>query len=119
MVIGRRFWIVIWYGILVLGVLGLGASIYWGRQTHWKNTDELLRAIGTIAVSAGMLRLLNEVAEGAGELLLLGQANALEEYGRAAARDRDDRGVGRDRPAAQRGGRRGRGAPRRTQRRGG
>jgi hypothetical protein len=71
MVIGRRFWIVIWYGILVLGVLGLGASIYWGRQTHWKNTDELLRAIGTIAVSAGMLLLLNEVAEGAGELLLL------------------------------------------------
>src|ERR1041385_2436679 len=71
MVIGRRFWIVIWYGILVLGVLGLGASIYWGRQTNWKNTDELLRAIGTIAVSAGMLLLLNEVAEGAGELLLL------------------------------------------------
>src|ERR1043166_5280307 len=53
MVVGRRFWIVIWYGILFLGVLGLGASIYWGRQTHWKNTDELLRAIGTIAVSAG------------------------------------------------------------------
>jgi|ERR1041385_3284827 hypothetical protein len=71
MVVGRRFWIVIWYGILFLGVLGLGASIYWGRQTHWKNTDELLRAIGTIAVSAGMLLLLNEVAEPAGELLLV------------------------------------------------
>ena len=71
MVIGRRYWIAIWYGILFLGVLGLGASIYWGRQTHWRNTDELLRAIGTIAVSAGMLLLLNEVAESVGELLLL------------------------------------------------
>src|SRR6059036_3861445 len=71
MVVGRRFWIAIWYGILFLGVLGLVASIYWGRQTHWKNTDEVLRAIGTIAVSAGMLLLLNEVAQSAGELLLV------------------------------------------------
>jgi|ERR1051325_2363508 hypothetical protein len=71
MVVGRRFWIAIWFGILFLGVLGLGASIYWGRQTHWKNTDELLRAIGTIAVSAGMLLLLNRMAEEVAELLLV------------------------------------------------
>src|ERR1041384_5739591 len=71
MVMGGRFWIGIWYGILVLWRLCLGASIYLGRQPHWKNTDELGRAIGTVPVSAGMLLLLNEVAEGAGELLLL------------------------------------------------
>jgi hypothetical protein len=58
MIAGRRYWILIWYGILALGLLGLWASIYWGRRTAWKNLDELLRAIGTITVSVGMLLLL-------------------------------------------------------------
>ena len=71
MVIGRRWWIVIWYGILLLGLLGLLASIYWGRRTHWKNLDELLRAIGTITVSIGMLFLLKGVAGLVGQALLL------------------------------------------------
>jgi vacuolar-type H+-ATPase subunit I/STV1 len=71
MVRGRRYWIVIWYGILLLGLLGLWASIYWGRQTRWKNLDELLRAIGTITVSVGMLLLLNRVAESVGQVLLV------------------------------------------------
>jgi hypothetical protein len=71
MVIGRRYWILIWYGILLLGVLGLWASVYWGRQTRWKNLDELLRAIGTITVSTGMLFLLHGVAVLLGQLLLL------------------------------------------------
>jgi hypothetical protein len=71
MVRGRRYWIVIWYGILLLGLLGLWASIYWGRQTRWKNLDELLRAIGTITVSVGMLLLLNRIAEGVGQVLLV------------------------------------------------
>jgi hypothetical protein len=74
MVAGRRVWIAIWYGILLLGVLGLWASVYWGRQTHWKNLDELLRAIGTITVSGGMLLLLYGVAVGAGQLLLAASA---------------------------------------------
>jgi len=71
MVAGRSYWIAIWYGILFLGVLGLGSSLYWGRQTHWKNLDELLRAIGTITVSTGMLLLLNGLFTGLGQVLLL------------------------------------------------
>ena len=70
MVAGRRFWNLIWYGILLLGVLGLLSSLYWGRRTHWKNLDETIRAIGTITVSVGMLFLLNHLAPLAGQLLL-------------------------------------------------
>ena len=69
--VGRSYWIAIWYGILFLGMLGLWSSLYWGRQTHWKNADELLRAIGTIAVSSGMLLLLNGLVTFLGQLLLL------------------------------------------------
>ncbi len=56
--IGRQFWIVVWYGILLLGVLGFGAAVHWGRRTDWRNLDEVFRAIGTILVSLGMLLLL-------------------------------------------------------------
>jgi O-antigen/teichoic acid export membrane protein len=70
MVVGRRFWNLIWYGILLLGVLGLVSSLYWGRRTHWKNNDELIRSIGTITVSVGMVMLLNHVAPLLGQLLL-------------------------------------------------
>lgn len=71
MVAGRRFWILIWYAILLVGLAGLWSSIYWGRETHWKNLDELLRATGTIAVSAGMLLLLYGVAGWLGQALLV------------------------------------------------
>jgi len=71
MVAGRRFWNLIWYGILLLGVLGLLPSIYWGRRTHWKNVDELLRAVGTITVSVGMLLLLNGIGGALGQVLLI------------------------------------------------
>lgn len=71
MVAGHSYWVIIWIGILVLGLLGLGASIYWGRETRWKNVDELLRAIGTTLVSVGMLLLLYGVATGLGEALLV------------------------------------------------
>jgi hypothetical protein len=57
-IVGRRFWILIWYGILLVGILGLVASVHWGRRTRWKNLDEVLRATGTILVSVGMLVLL-------------------------------------------------------------
>ena len=30
MIVGRRYWIVIWYGILLLGLLGWAASVHWG-----------------------------------------------------------------------------------------
>lgn len=71
MIIGLRYWILIWYAILGIGLLGLLASLYWGRQTHWKNADEILRAIGTVTVSAGMLLLLYRSAGGLGESLLI------------------------------------------------
>ncbi len=70
--IGLRWWIMIWYGIGALGLVGLIMAINWGRQTAWRNADEVLRGIGTIAVSGGMLLLLYQVEGGAGYSLLLG-----------------------------------------------
>jgi hypothetical protein len=63
MVAGRGFWIFVWCGILVLGLIGLWASILWGRRLRWQNLDELLRAVGTVQVSVGMLLLLYGIAE--------------------------------------------------------
>lgn len=72
MIIGKRWWIIIWYLILALGVLGLVMAINWGRQVRWRNLDEILRGIGTIAVSVGMLFLLHGTGGGgAGQTLLL------------------------------------------------
>lgn len=70
LVAGRGFWIIVWCAILVLGVLGLIASIRWGRETRWQNRDEILRAVGTMLVSAGMLLLLGGGPTLAAELLL-------------------------------------------------
>jgi len=71
MIAGRQYWIIIWYLILALGVLGLWSSVFWGRRTQWKNFDEVLRATGTIAVSTGMLLLLNDAGGWVGEALLV------------------------------------------------
>jgi hypothetical protein len=102
MVVGRRFWILIWYGILALGLLGLFPSIYWGQRTHWKNLEELLRAIGTITVSIGMLMLLKGVGGIAGQLLLvlalvcfmvafvIGRKSDNRKAGKPEAEDRED-----------------------------
>lgn len=68
MIFGRRYWIWIWYGIFLLGVLGLIASVYWGRRTHFRNLEEIFRACGTILVSLGMVLLLRQM------WTLLGQA---------------------------------------------
>jgi hypothetical protein len=70
MVAGRSYWIAIWFGIMLLGLLGFGASIYWALETDWKNVDELLRGLGTIVVSTGMLLLLYGVATGFAQVLL-------------------------------------------------
>jgi hypothetical protein len=69
--IGKRWWILIWYGILLLGVIGMIMAVNWGRQTRWRNLDEILRGVGTITVSLGMLMLLNSTGGGAGYTLLL------------------------------------------------
>lgn len=58
MISGHSYWTWIWAGILALGVIGLVPALQWGRQTHWKNQDEIARGIGTILVSTGMLLLL-------------------------------------------------------------
>lgn len=101
MIVGRRYWILIWYGILLLGILGLGASVHWGRRTRWRNVDEVLRATGTILVSVGMLTLLYPLrwshAELLGETLLV---VALVSFavafvlGRRAERERQQRRSG-------------------------
>ena len=70
-VAGRRYWIAIWYGILLLGMAGLVASVYWGRQTQYRNLDEIFRGIGTICVSVGMVFLLSSVLVLLGQFLLL------------------------------------------------
>lgn len=69
--IGRRYWVWIWYGILVLGVVGLLVALDWGRKTGWKNLDEIFRAIGTIAVSTGMILLLRGIGGGIGYVLFI------------------------------------------------
>jgi len=71
MIIGYRWWIVIWWGILLVGVVGLTAAFYWARHTHWRNLDEILRASGTVLVSAGMLLLLYERSSTVADALLL------------------------------------------------
>jgi len=71
MIAGHKYWIAIWYVILGIGVVGLLAALYWGRQTHWKNLDEILRAIGTITVSLGMLMVLYRIGGGAEQTLLV------------------------------------------------
>lgn len=71
MIAGQRFWILIWYGILLLGVIGLGGALFWGKRTQWKNLDEIFRGVGTMAVSIGMLLLLYRVGIGLGQFLLI------------------------------------------------
>jgi hypothetical protein len=71
MVAGHRYWVLLWYGILLLGVVGLGGALFWASETHWKNLDEVFRGIGTITVSVGMLLLLYGVWTGLGQLLLI------------------------------------------------
>lgn len=70
MIAGRRYWILIWYGFLLVGVAGAVASVYWGRRTHGRNLDEILRAFATILLSIGMLLLLYGTAGAAGRVLV-------------------------------------------------
>ncbi|HEX5004343.1 MAG TPA: hypothetical protein VFV65_03460 [Gemmatimonadales bacterium] len=76
MIAGRRYWIIIWYGFLLVGLAGVVASAYWGRRTRGGNLDEILRAVATVILSVGMLLLLHGVAVMAGRVLL-GAAVAL------------------------------------------
>jgi hypothetical protein len=55
---GYIVWVWIWVAILLLGLAGLIGAAVWGRSTHWRNLDEVLRGLGTVSVSGGMLLLL-------------------------------------------------------------
>jgi ABC-type dipeptide/oligopeptide/nickel transport system permease subunit len=70
MIAGRRYWILIWYGFLLIGVAGAVASAYWGRRHPGRNLDEILRSLATILLSIGMLLLLYGVETMAGRILL-------------------------------------------------
>lgn len=94
--IGKRYWIWIWWGILALGVVGLIGAIHWSIKTHWRNLEEVLRGIGTITVSIGMLLLLHGTGGGAGETLLLA---ALIAFILAFSLGRDRKGP--DQPSSQ------------------
>lgn len=89
-VLGKNIWIIIWFGILALGVLGLVAAIHWGVRTHWSNREEILRGIGTVTVSVGFLLLLHGVGGGAGYTLMVAALIAFVLaffYGREPPRD--------------------------------
>jgi hypothetical protein len=58
MIAGRTFWVWVWTGIMALGALGLAPALQWAHRHHWHNLDEVLRGVGTILVSGGMLVLL-------------------------------------------------------------
>ena len=51
MIAGRRYWVLIWYGFLLIGVAGAVASVYWARRNQARNLDEILRALATILLS--------------------------------------------------------------------
>ena len=55
---GYTVWFWIWVALLLLGLAGLVGALVWGRRTHWRNLDEVLRGFGTVSVSTGMLLLL-------------------------------------------------------------
>lgn len=76
MVAGRHYWILVWYGMLFIGILGLGASVYWARRTNWRNLDEFLRGLGTVLVSLGMLTLLYGGRDVIGTALMVGAVGA-------------------------------------------
>jgi hypothetical protein len=78
-------------------VLGLIASVYWGRRTHFKNLEEIFRAVGTILVSLGMIFLLRQIWALLGQVLLviaLGCFVSAFILGRRAEATRSDRPSG-------------------------
>lgn len=70
-ILGLRFWIIVWYVILGIGSMGLIGASLWAWRARWANWDELLRGVGTVATSLGMLSLLQHISVEAGQYLLI------------------------------------------------
>jgi len=68
---GRTLWIVLCFAMLALGSIGLVGTVLWGRDLRWRNLDELLRGLGTVLVSTGMLTVLYGAEPAVGQGLLL------------------------------------------------
>ncbi len=66
---GRWIWVWVWGALLVVGLLGLAGALQWGRETHWKNMDEILRGLGTVLVSLGMIFFLKGISQLGGIIL--------------------------------------------------
>ncbi len=67
---GRWIWVWVWGALLVVGLLGLAGALQWGRETHWKNMDEILRGLGTVLVSVGMIFFLKGISQLGGIILI-------------------------------------------------
>lgn len=67
---GLQFWVVVWYLILALGFMGLVGAVMWRRSGRWDNRDEILRGVGTVAVSLGMLLLLYGLNQRLGQAMI-------------------------------------------------
>jgi len=68
---GRTLWIVLCFAMLALGSIGLVGALLWGPDLRWRNLDELLRGLGTVLVSAGMLAVLYGADPAVGQGLLI------------------------------------------------
>jgi hypothetical protein len=68
---GGALWLWIWAALLLLGLLGLWGAVQWGRETHWRNLDEVLRGAGTVLVSLGMIFFLSGQLQILGLILIL------------------------------------------------
>lgn len=90
---GLDFWIVCWYAILALGLIGLAGSLLWAPGLRWRNLDEILRGIGTVAVSLGMLVVLHWGMVALGEALLAGAVGIFAAAYNVSQRVRPRRGA--------------------------
>ncbi|MCU0621305.1 MAG: hypothetical protein MUC69_07375 [Gemmatimonadales bacterium] len=90
---GLEFWIVCWYAILALGVIGLAGSLLWGPGLRWRNADEILRGIGTVVVSLGMLVVLHWGLVEVGEALLAAAVGIFASAYNVSQRVRPPRGA--------------------------